>query len=115
MGHSIPDMEKVSFDEFKRLDLRVGVVKEAKPMEGSRKLLKVTVDLGGEFKQAIAGISKYYTPDQLVGRRVIVVTNLQPKIIMGQASEVMLLAAFNETDLSLLTTDKPMPPGTPVS
>lgn len=108
-------MERVSFDEFKRLDLRVGVVKEAAPVEGSKKLLRVMVDLGGEVKQAIAGISKYYTPEQLVGKRVIVVANLQPKVIMGLTSEVMLLAAFNEADLSLLTTDKPMPPGTPVS
>lgn len=108
-------MEKVSFDEFKKLDLRVGIVKEATPIEGSRKLLRVLIDLGGEVKQAIAGISKYYSPDQLAGKRVIVVTNLQPKVIMGQTSEVMLLAAFNDADLSLLTTDKPMPPGTPIS
>ncbi|MEM0097439.1 MAG: methionine--tRNA ligase subunit beta [Conexivisphaerales archaeon] len=108
-------MGQVEFDVFQKLDLRVGRIKEVYPIEGSRKLLKVMIDLGDSQKQAIAGISKYYSAQDLVGKRVIVVTNLAPKPIMGYISEVMLLAAFNEVDLSLLTTDKDMPLGTKIS
>ncbi|MCL4343802.1 MAG: methionine--tRNA ligase subunit beta [Nitrososphaerota archaeon] len=108
-------MSLVEFDAFQKLDLRVGNIKEVYPIEGSRKLLKVIIDLGDSQKQAIAGISKYYNAQDLVGKRVIVVTNLVPKPIMGYVSEVMLLAAFNEANLSLLTTDKDMPPGTKIS
>ena len=107
---------KVGFEEFQKIEIKVGKVKEAYKIEGSKKLLRVLIDLGKDgVKQAIAGISKYYTPESLIGKTVIVVTNLEPKTMMGYTSEVMLLAAFNETDLSLLTTDKEMPPGTPVS
>ncbi len=108
-------MSQVEFDAFQKLDLRVGKIKEAYQIEGSRKLLKVVIDLGDSQKQAIAGISKYYNVQELVGKTVIVVTNLVPKPIMGYVSEVMLLAAFNEVNLSLLTTDKDMPPGTKIS
>ncbi len=108
-------MSQVEFDTFKKLDLRVGKIKEVHPIEGSKKLLKLVIDLGDSQKQAIAGISKYYSQNELTGKTVIVVTNLVPKPIMGYVSEVMLLAAFNELDLSLLTTDKDMPPGTKIS
>ncbi len=109
-------MERVPFEEFQKLDIRVGRIKEAYKIEGSKKLLRVVVELAnGETKQAVAGISKFYEPEKLLGKTVIVVTNLEPKSIMGYTSEVMLLAAFTDTDLSLLTTDKEMPPGTKVS
>jgi methionyl-tRNA synthetase len=109
-------MERVSFDEFQKITIKVGKVKEVYRIENSKKLLRVLIDLGEEgTKQAVAGISKYYTPESLAGKTVIVVTNLEPKTMAGYTSEVMLLAAFNEKDLSLLTTDKEMPPGTKVS
>ncbi len=109
-------MEKVSFGEFQKIIIKVGKVKEAYKVENSKKLIRVLIDLGEDgVKQAVAGISKYYSPENLVGKTVIVVTNLEPKIMAGYTSEVMLLAAFNDTDLSLLTTDKDMPPGTRVS
>jgi methionine--tRNA ligase beta chain len=108
-------MGQVDFDSFQKLDLRVGKIKEVYPIEGSKKLLRVIIDLGDSQRQAIAGISKYYSLQDLVGKRVIVVTNLIPKPILGYVSEVMLLAAFNDEDLSLLTTDKDMPAGTKIS
>ncbi len=109
-------MEKISFDEFQKIIIKVGKVKEAYRIENSKKLMRVLIDLGDDgVKQAVAGISRYYSPENLVGKIVIVVTNLEPKTMAGYTSEVMLLAAFNDTDLSLLTTDKAMPPGTKVS
>jgi len=108
-------MSHVEFETFKKLDIRVGKIKEIYPVEGSKKLLRIIIDLGDSQKQAIAGISKYYSQNDLIGKTVIVVTNLVPKPIMGYVSEVMLLAAFNDVDLSLLTTDKEMPPGTKIS
>lgn len=109
-------MERVSFNEFQKIIIKVGKVKEAYKVENSKKLMRVLIDLGEDgVKQAIAGISKFYSPESLVGKTVIVVTNLEPKNMAGYTSEVMLLAAFNDTDLSLLTTDKDMPLGTRVS
>jgi len=84
---------EISIDEFSRIDLRVGVVKSASRIEGTG-LLRLIVDLGsmGE-RQVVAGIGRWYEPEMLLGRRVVVVANLAPKTIRGYISEGMILAA----------------------
>lgn len=88
------DEEKnyISIDEFARIELRVGKVVEAEKIPGTR-LLKLIVDLGGEKRQIISGIAEYYTPGDMIGKKVVVVANLKPKKIRGYLSEGMILAA----------------------
>ncbi len=109
-------MGYISFSEFKRLDIRVGEIVEAEKVEGSRKLVRLTVDLGNERRQLVAGVAEYYEPSQLVGKQIVVVTNLQPRKFMGVESQGMLLAAVvGEGKPVLLTPEEKVPPGTPVS
>lgn len=108
-------MERVSFEEFKKLDIKVGKVLSAKKVEGSKKLLELKVDIGGEARRAVAGIAEYYSPEELKDRLVVVVANLQPKRIFGIESEVMILAAFDGKNLAILQPDKEVPAGTQVS
>lgn len=86
-------MEEITFDEFKRMDLRVGEILEAERVEGTQKLLKLEVDIGTEKRQMIAGIADVYPPETLIGKKIIVVANLQPATIRGVESQGMLLAA----------------------
>jgi methionyl-tRNA synthetase len=105
---------QVSFDEFSRIDFRVGRVAGAERVPGSKKLVKLQIDLGTETKQSVAGLGDQYSPEELAGRLVIVVTNLKPRQIFGLASEVMLLAAVEGERVSLLTPDREVAPGTKV-
>ncbi len=84
--------EEITIEEFSRVDLRVGVVVEAERIPGTR-LLRLIVDLGGERRQIVSGIAEWYRPEDLVGRKVVVVANLKPKVIRGYRSEGMILAA----------------------
>ncbi len=105
--------ETISYEEFSRIDLRVGFVKEVERVKGSRKLLKLKVDLGelGE-RQLVAGLGAWYEPDDLRGKYIVVVANLKPKRIFGLVSEGMLLAADDESGVPvLLTVEKPVKPG----
>jgi len=86
-------MEKITIDEFNRLDLRVGEILKAERVEGTEKLLKLEVDIGMEKRQMIAGIADVYPPETMVGKKIIVVANLQPATIRGIESQAMLLAA----------------------
>lgn len=95
----------MTIDEFKNVDLRVGVVREAARVEGSEKLLKLAVDLGeGIPRQLIAGIGKAYAPETLIGKQIVVVANLEPKKLMGLESNGMLLAAHDEAGSPLIIT-----------
>jgi tRNA-binding protein len=89
-------MSLISIDDFKRVDLRVGKVLEATRVEGSKKLIKLVVDLGAERRQILAGLAEYYKPEELVGKYVVVVANLQPKKMMGLESQGMLLATCDK-------------------
>ena len=82
----------ITIDEFRKIDLRVARVVSAEQIPGSRKLLRLVVDLGGETRQIVAGLAEKYRPEELVGKLVIVVANLEPKRIMGVESQGMLLA-----------------------
>ncbi len=82
----------ISIDDFARIDLRVGKIIEAEHIPGT-KLLKLIVDLGNERRQIISGIADYYKPEDIIGKKVVVVANLKPKKIRGYLSEGMILAA----------------------
>lgn len=102
----------INFEEFKKVELRVAKVIAAEKIEGSEKLLKLQVDLGGEGKrQIIAGIGKFYEPEKLISREIIIVANLEPRKLMGFESQGMVLAASDENGLALLSPDKEILPG----
>jgi methionyl-tRNA synthetase len=106
----------IAFDDFLKVDLRLALIKSAEAVPKSDKLVKLIVDLGaaGE-RQILAGIRLHYAPEELVGRRVVIVANLAPRKIMGQPSEGMVLAVSDETGLSVLGVDKEIEPGCRVS
>jgi len=105
---------EVSFEEFKRLDLRVGRIVAAERVKRARKLLLLKVDLGGETRQLVAGLAEYYDPSELIGKEVVVVANLKPKVIMGLVSQGMLLAAVEDGKPVLIIPEREVPPGTRV-
>jgi methionine--tRNA ligase beta chain len=104
----------IKFDDFQKIDLRVGKVSDAKKVEGSEKLLKLIVDLGNEERQLVAGIAKYYRPEDLIGKEIVVVANLEPKNLMGIESQGMLLAADVNGEPVILIPEKEVPPGTKI-
>ncbi|MDR5702537.1 MAG: methionine--tRNA ligase [Armatimonadota bacterium] len=108
-------VEEISLDEFKRLDLRVGIVREAKRVPGTEKLLELRVDIGGEVRTLVTGLIPHYTAEDLVGKRIVVLANLQPRQVRGVTSQGMLLAAEWDNEVALLTVEKDPPPGAKVS
>ena len=107
-------MEIINFDDFSKLNLRVGKIISAEEVEGSNKLIKMKVDIGDDERQIVAGISKYYSLDELTNKTVIVLINLEPRKIFGIESQGMLLASINGDEVSLLQTDKEMIPGSEI-
>ncbi|MDH5543445.1 MAG: methionine--tRNA ligase [Nitrospinota bacterium] len=105
----------IDVEDFRKVELRTGVVLEAENVPKSKKLLKLQVDIGSEKRQIVAGIAESYTPEEVVGKRVVVVTNLKPAKLMGVESRGMLLAAHNEGKLSLICTMDEMNGGLKVS
>lgn len=109
-----PKPEKISFEQFKSLDIRVGVIKEAGPIKGSNKLLKLNVDIGSEIRQVVAGIAQGYRPEGLIGMQVVVIANLEPAKLFGVESQAMLLAADAGGKAVLLGPSENVEPGTKV-
>jgi methionyl-tRNA synthetase len=110
-----PADDLVTIDEFAKVKLKIGLVTEAERVPRSKKLVKLKVDLGeGAPRQLVAGIAERYTPEELVGRRIVVVANLQPATLMGVESRGMLLAASVDGDPFLLSVSNDVPPGTGV-
>ncbi len=108
--------ERISIDEFKRVDLRVAKVLEAEPIEKSRKLIKLKIDVGEDKPRTlVAGLKEYFKPEELVGKSIIVVANLKPARLMGIESDGMLLAARDNDKLSLLTVEEEVKPGSRIS
>jgi methionyl-tRNA synthetase len=105
----------MDISEFARVDMRVAQVLEAGKVEGADKLLKLRIDIGSEKRQIVAGIAQHYTPEQMTGMKIIVVTNLKPAKIRGIESNGMLLAATSGKKLCLLIPDGDLPPGAKVS
>jgi methionyl-tRNA synthetase len=104
----------ITFDEFKKLDLRVGLVKSAERVPKSNKLIKMTVDIGEE-RTIVAGVGKEFAPEDIVGRQVVVLANLAPAKLMGVTSEGMMLAATDDQGLALLAVSRDVAPGSKVS
>ncbi len=107
-------MEKISFNDFKKLDLRVGKVLEAGTIKGSDKLLKLKVNIGNETRQILAGIRKYYLPEKLIGREIVIITNLKPRMILGFESQGMLLAADLNGEPIIINPEREVEPGTKI-
>ncbi|MCX7720837.1 MAG: methionine--tRNA ligase [Dictyoglomus thermophilum] len=107
---------KITIEEFKKIDLRIARVISARKVENSDKLLLLEIDLGDEKRQIVAGIAEYYKPEELIGKEIVVVYNLQPAKIRGYESQGMLLAAKdNKGRLAILTPEKEVDPGSKVS
>ena len=93
----------MTIDEFKDADLRVGEITAAERVEGSEKLLKLKVDLGEEeARQILSGIARHYAPEDLIGKKVVVIANLEPRMLMGHESRGMLLAAHGDDESPVL-------------
>ncbi|HZK25987.1 MAG TPA: methionine--tRNA ligase [Thermoclostridium sp.] len=108
-------LTQVGIEDFAKLDLRVAKVLSCEKVKKSNKLLKLQLDIGIETRQVVSGIAKYYTPEELVGKKVIMIANLKPAKLMGIESQGMILAASNESELVLATIDKDIPVGTKLS
>ena len=106
----------VSFSDFQDVNLKVAKVLEAEEIEDSNKLVKLQLELGDEKRQVVAGIKNYYEVDELIGKKIVIVANLEPAKIFGYESNGMLLAASNNNgDMSLLTIDKDIESGSDIS
>ena len=107
--------DKISIDEFRKIKLRVGKVISAEEVENSSKLLKLVISFKDEQRQVVAGIKNHYKPEELVGKKLIVVFNLKPAKLMGLVSDGMILAASDGEKLSVLTVDKDIGEGSYIS
>jgi methionine--tRNA ligase beta chain len=101
----------ITFDDFKKLDIRVGKILSAEKVEGTDKLIKLAVDFDTEKRQVVAGIAEIYQPDQLIGKEVPVLMNLEPRNIRGVESQGMILAVSFNGKPFLLHPDRDVPPG----
>jgi methionyl-tRNA synthetase len=106
--------DKIDIADFAKVELRVAQVIEAEKIPGSKKLLKLQVDLGDEKRQIVAGIADSYAPEALVGRKVVVVANLKPAKLMGVESNGMVLAATHDGKAVLLSVETETAPGSKV-
>jgi methionyl-tRNA synthetase len=110
----VPVFDEITFEDFMKIDLRVAQVTHCEPVKKADKLLKLQLDLGYEKRQVVSGIAKFYTPEELVGKRVICVTNLKPVKLRGELSEGMILAGEKDGILSLASVDESLPLGAKV-
>jgi methionyl-tRNA synthetase len=104
-------LSQISIEEFARIQMRVGQILEAEKIEGSRKLLKLRVDIGSEVRQLVAGIAEAYDPASLLNRKVVVVANLKPAKLMGVESNGMIVAASVDGKPVLATFSEEVPNG----
>ncbi|NLI31963.1 MAG: methionine--tRNA ligase [Deltaproteobacteria bacterium] len=108
------EREAISIDMFQKIDIRVGIVKQAERIPKSTKLLRLVVDIGEE-RQVVAGIAQHYSPEDLTGKQVVLVANLQPAKLMGVESHGMVLAAHDGNVLRIVTPEQTVAPGAKVS
>jgi len=104
----------INFEQFKTMELKVATIKEVTEHPNADRLYVITVDLGGRTKQIVAGIRLHYKKEDLVGRQVVVVDNLEPAMLRGVESQGMLLAASDESGMAIVTLDKKMKEGSVV-
>ncbi|MBN1550731.1 hypothetical protein JW979_04660 [bacterium] len=111
-------MDRIAFDEFAKLDIRIGKILSASTVQGTERLIHMSVDIGEpEPRSIVAGMRQYYEPEEMTGKSVVVLTNLQPRNIRGILSDGMILAASTEgfQTVKLLTVDGDMPVGSKIS
>lgn len=107
--------ETVSFEEFSKMDLRVGKIIKAERVAGSKNLIRMLIDIGeSENRQAVAGIAQHYSPQEIEGKQVAVIANLKPRRMFGIESNVMILAAEDENTVSILLSDRPVNVGSKI-
>jgi methionine--tRNA ligase beta chain len=111
----------INFDDFQKMDIRIGTILEAEKVEGADKLLKLKVDLGSDpatagqdIRTIVAGIAKDYKPQSLIDKQLVILTNLEPRTIRGIESQGMILAAVVEEKAVILKPAKKVPSGTKV-
>lgn len=118
MTEETTEKPTISFEDFMKLDLRIGKVLEVADHPNADRLYVLQVDIGGEQRQLLAGLKAHCTGESLLGQNVVVVANLEPRKLRGMESRGMLLAASYEQDgrqnVVILTTDQPVPPGSQV-
>jgi len=108
------DAARIPITDFQKVELRVAEVLAAERVPKSRKLLKLTIRVGEETRTLVAGVAEHYEPERMVGRKVVIVANLEPATLMGVQSNGMVLAAEHDGTVSLLTLDKDVPSGAKV-
>jgi methionine--tRNA ligase beta chain len=101
----------INFDDFKKLDIRIGKIISAEKVEGTEKLLRLEIDLGTEQRQIVAGIAESYLPEQIVGKEIPLLVNLEPRKIRGIESQGMILAVDVESKPILLHPEREVSPG----
>lgn len=109
----------INIDEFAKVELKIAKVIEAERVEGSEKLIKMKLDVGdkneaGEFqtRQVLAGIGKTYAPENLIGKQIVIVANLEPRTLMGLESHGMIVAGSDSEGIAIVSPDRELPPGT---
>jgi methionine--tRNA ligase beta chain len=106
----------ITFDDLQKIELRVGQILSAEPVEGSQKLLKLSVDFGEETpRTVVSGIAAYVDIESFIGTQKVFVTNLEPRAIMGIESQAMILAGKDDVTMGLTTMDRPIKNGTILS
>ncbi|TRO54587.1 methionine--tRNA ligase subunit beta [Candidatus Bathyarchaeota archaeon] len=106
---------EISFEEFQKLDLRIGKITEANQIPGSRNLIRLMVDFGTETRQAVAGLMQWYQPQELVGKKCLFILNLQKRKVMGVESQCMILAAEDaEGTVTVLQPEKDVAEGSKI-
>ena len=106
----------ISYDDFKKIEMKIGTVTAAERVPGTDKLIKCTVDVGEEEKRTIvSGVAAFYEPEDLVGKQFPYVTNLEPRTICGVESQGMIMAVGGEHGLATLSPNKEVSPGSPIS
>ena len=110
----VPIKEEISYDDFAKIDFRIVKILQAEKVEKADKLLKLEVEMAGEIRTIVAGIAGYYAPEELIGKKVVLVANLKPAKLRGIVSQGMILAASHGEELELLTVQKNILPGAQV-
>jgi methionine--tRNA ligase beta chain len=106
---------EITFEEFQKLNLRIGKITEANQIPGSRNLIRIMVDFGTEKRQAVAGLLRWYTPQELVGKKCLFILNLQKRKVMGVESQCMILAAEDsEGNVVVLQPEKDIAEGSKI-
>jgi len=103
-----------TIDDFRKLELRIAQIKEANDHPNADKLIILTLDLGGRQKQVVAGIKNFYSKEELIGKQVVLVDNLEPVILRGVESQGMILAGSDENSLAIVSPEKNLEPGSTV-